>query len=88
MRYTVELTATAEKALRKLDKPIRRRILAALDQLADTPRPTGCLKLTNSDTWRIRAARHWRILYEIHDNQLLVLVIDVEHRAKAYQDKG
>lgn len=88
MSYTVELTATAEKALRKLDKPIRRRVLAALDGLADNPRPVGCIKLTGSQVWRIRAARHWRILYEIHDSRLRVLVIDVDHRSKAYQDNG
>lgn len=87
MSYAVELTTTAEKALRKLDKPIRRRVLAALDTLADNPRPVGCVKLTGADVWRIRAARHWRILYEIHDGQLRVLVIDVEHRSSAYQDK-
>lgn len=88
MSYAVELTTTAEKALRKLDKPIRRRILAALDALADNPRPVGCRKLTDTDAWRIRAAKDWRILYEIHDNQLIVLVIDVEHRSKAYKDNS
>lgn len=87
MSYAVELTATAEKALRKLDKPIRRRVLAALDQLADNPRPVGCRKLTGTTTWRIRAAKDWRILYEIHDDHLVVLVIDLAHRSQAYKDK-
>lgn len=86
-RYTVEVTTSAEKALRKLDKPVRRRVLAALDRLADEPRPNGCIKLTGSEnTWRIRVA-DWRVLYEIHDRVLRVLVIDVEHRAKVYRDR-
>lgn len=88
MTYEVELTATAEKALRALDKPVRRRVLAALDRLADTPRPVGCVKLTGADVWRIRAARHWRILYELHDDRLLVLVIEIEHRSSAYRDRS
>lgn len=89
MAYTVELTTSAEKALRKLDKPIRRRVLAALDQLAVEPRPAGCKKLAGGpQRWRIRAARHWRIIYEIHDTELRVLVIDIDHRSAVYKDKS
>lgn len=89
MAYTVELTSSAEKALRKLDKPIRRRVLTALDQLALQPRPPGCKKLSGgSERWRIRAARHWRIIYEIRDTELLVLVIDIDHRSAVYKDKS
>lgn len=89
MSYTVELTIGAEKTLRKLDKPIRRRVLAALDELATEPRPTGCKKLAGgSGQWRIRAARHWRIIYEIHDTELHILVIDIDHRSAVYKDKS
>lgn len=89
MAYGVELTTSAEKALRKLDKPVRRRVLTALDQLAAQPRPPGCKKLSGgSQRWRIRAARHWRIIYEIHDTELHVLVIDIDHRSAVYQDKS
>lgn len=85
MSYTVELTTRAEKALRKLDKPIRRRVLAALDQLATTPRPPGCIKLTGAQAWRIRVG-DWRIIYEVHDDRLVVLILDVAHRSVVYRD--
>lgn len=87
-RYTVEVTASAEKALRKLDKPVRRGVLTALDRLADEPRPAGCIKLTGAEnTWRIRVGGGWRVLYEVHDHVLLVLVVDVEYRSKVYRDR-
>lgn len=86
MSYRVEIDRSALRALAKLDKPVRRRIQAAIDQLAEQPRPAGCVKLSGrNNQWRIRAARDWRIVYEIHDNQLLVLVIDVGHRSSIYR---
>lgn len=86
MSYRVEIDRSALRALAKLDKPVRRRIQAAIDQLAEQPRPPGCVKLSGRDNqWRIRAARDWRIVYEIHDHQLLVLVIDLGHRSSIYR---
>lgn len=87
-RYTVEVTASAEKALRKLEKSVRRRVLTALDRLTDEPRPAGCIKLTGAEnTWRIRVDRDWRVLYEVRNHVLLVLVVEVEHCPKSYRDR-
>jgi hypothetical protein len=48
--------------------------------LADNPRPPGSVKLTGQDAYRVRVG-DYRIIYTVHDEQLLVLVIDVGHRA-------
>jgi mRNA interferase RelE/StbE len=84
--YRLAIDRAALKALSKLDKPIRRRVQAAIDRLADQPRPPGCRKLTGQDVWRIKAAHDWRILYEIHDDVLTVVVVEIAHRSSAYRN--
>ena len=85
-RYRIELTRDALRALAKLDKPIRRRIQGAIDRLADEPRPNGTIALRGvPGAFRIRVG-DYRVLYAVHDEQLLVIVIDVGHRREIYRD--
>lgn len=58
--------------------------MAAIDQLATEPRPAGCIKLSGRAQWRVRVG-DYRVLYEIHDDALLVLVIEVGHRRSIYR---
>lgn len=83
MSYRVEISRRAAKVITGLEKPSRRRILAAIDALADDPRPPGCKKLVGQDGWRIRVG-DYRIVYEIHDQVLLVTVVDAGHRSEIY----
>jgi mRNA interferase RelE/StbE len=84
--YRIAIERPALKALGKLDPPIRRRVQAAIDRLADEPHPPGSIELTGyANTWRIKAARNWRVLYEIHNDTLTVLVVDLAHRREAYR---
>ena len=56
-----------------------------IDCLADDPRSPGCIKLTGrNNAWRVQA-RDYRVVYEIHDEWLLVLVVDVGHRSQVYR---
>lgn len=49
------------------------------------PRPHGCVKLTGTDNeWRIRVGAY-RVIYEIHDQVLLIVLIDVGHRREIYR---
>jgi mRNA interferase RelE/StbE len=79
MTYRVEISRRAAKAVSSLDKPLRRKILAAIEALSGDPRPVGCRKLAGQQAWRIRVG-DYRIIYEIHDQVLLVIVIDIGHR--------
>lgn len=79
MTYRVEVSRRAAKAITNLDKPLRRKILAAIDTLSGDPRPAGCKKLADQQAWRIRVG-DYRIIYEIHDQVLLIIVVDVGHR--------
>lgn len=84
MTYRVEVSRSAAKAVTSLDKPVRRKILAAIDSLSGNPRPAGCKKMAGQETWRIRVS-DYRIVYEIHDQILLVTVVDVGHRREIYR---
>ena len=84
MRYRIEVSRRAAKVVTSLEKPLRRRVLASIEALADDPRPPGCTKLVGQDAWRIRVG-DYRVLYEIHDQVLLVIVVDVGHRRAIYR---
>ena len=85
MRYQIEVALAAVRQLRKLDPGARRRIQAAVELLADEPRPSGSKKLVGGDgEWRVRTG-DYRIVYEINDDVLLVLVVAVGHRRDIYQ---
>lgn len=85
MTYTVQVLAPAARQLRKLDPKSRRRIQAAIELLAENPRPPGAKKLVGgAGEWRVRTG-DYRVVYEIHDNVLLVLVLAVGHRREIYR---
>jgi len=84
MSWTVSILPAAAKQLARLDKTIGKRIGAAVTALGANPRPPGCKKLTGVNAWRIRAG-DWRVIYQIHDSRLIVLVIRVGHRREIYE---
>ncbi|HQF02483.1 MAG TPA: type II toxin-antitoxin system RelE/ParE family toxin [Phycicoccus sp.] len=84
MTYRVDLSPAAARQLRKLDSAARLRIQAAIELLADDPRPPGARKLAGGDgEWRVRTG-DYRIVYDIHDGVLVILVLAVGHRREIY----
>ena len=80
MSYSVEFTAAAARQLRKLDRPVRVRLLAAIGDLAEEPRPATVTKLVGEQTaWRIRVGNH-RVIYGVLDEALVVTVVRDRHR--------
>ena len=85
MTYEVRLAPAAVRRLRKLDPPGRRRVQAAIDLLAEDPRPPGARQLVGgAGEWRVRTG-DFRIVYDIRDGELLVLVVKVGHRRDVYE---
>jgi mRNA interferase RelE/StbE len=83
--YQVDLSKRAKRQLSKLDSDTQASIGAAIDALAVDPRPAGVKKLKGEETvYRIRV-RDYRILYEIQDDELLILVIKIGHRREVYR---
>jgi len=83
--YSVGLRASAEKQLAALDKPVRERVAAAIDALAETPRPSGAIAMQGAaGLLRIRVGSY-RVVYAVSDRDLIVLVIDIGHRREIYR---
>lgn len=87
MTYRVTLSPMASRQLRKLDPQARRRIQAAIDLLAERPRPPAATQLVGgAGEWRVRTG-DYRIVYEIEDDQLLILVLRLGHRREVYESR-
>jgi mRNA interferase RelE/StbE len=79
------MTPAARKELRRLDVKVQTRILRRLVSLEERPRPFGSEKLAGEDPqYRLRVG-DYRVIYEIYDRELVVLVIRVAHRSIAYR---
>jgi len=82
--YSIELLPSAAKALAKLDRPIQLRIARRLDRLAVEPRADAAKLRGASDIWRVRIG-DYRVIYQIEDGRLRVLVIRIGHRRDIYR---
>ena len=85
MEHQIIIKPSAEKQLDKLPKSVRVRVLDKLEELRQDPRPHGAIKLIGADDlWRIRIG-DYRVVYEIQDERLIVLVLRVAHRKDIYK---
>ena len=85
MTYRVALAPAAARQLRKFDPQVRRRVQAAIELLATEPRPPAATQLVGgAGEWRVRTG-DYRIVYEIEDERLFVLVLSAGHRREIYQ---
>ena len=84
MRYRVILSKSVQKELDRLPDDVVRRTLARLTQLETDPRPADVKKLKGREAWRIRVG-DYRVIYEIQDRQLQILVITIGHRREIYR---
>ena len=85
MSWEIEIERKALKQLKKIPEPYKSVIIDAIDSLSTDPRPNGCTKLKGSiGLWRIRV-NAYRIVYQVQDHQLLVLVIRINHRSDVYK---
>lgn len=84
--YTVQYDPKALKEMARLDKPVARRIIKAVDALHDEPRPRGARPLVGyPDLWRVRIG-DYRVIYAIKDAELVVLALRVAHRTGVYRN--
>ena len=85
MAYSVRIRPTAQRQIKKLSRSVQARIVRRLEQLTADPRPRGVEKLTAKDNlYRLREG-DYRIIYQIRDQELSVLVVKVAHRRNAYR---
>ncbi len=84
MRYKIEILRSAQKQLSKIQHQQQNQIIENIRKLSENPRPSGCKKLSARPAWRIRIG-DYRVIYEIKDDCLLVLVITIGHRKEVYR---
>ena len=85
-RYRLEIRPSVEKTLRKIRDPqLQRRLATAFENLSESPRRQGAEKMSGFDhRYRFRVG-DYRIVYEIHDTVLLVLILAVGDRKEIYR---
>jgi len=84
MRYAISILRRAQKELAQLPTEVYEHVRDTIRTLSQNPRPSGCLKLTGREGWRLRVG-NYRIIYEIDDNQQSVTILHVGHRRDVYR---
>jgi mRNA interferase RelE/StbE len=80
--YRVELSSAAQRELRRLPQEVQARLEVPILALAQDPRPSGVLKLRGEErTCRMRVGPY-RVVYDIHDDRGLVVVLRVARRSE------
>lgn len=83
MSYTVKLSRTAKKQLTKLEQDIQERIIAGLQRCHIKPQK-HVKKLVASPYYRLRIG-DYRVIIDIKNNELTILVIEIGHRKNVYK---
>ncbi len=81
--YKLTFKKSVAKDLRPIPKRDLTRILKRIEALAQNPRPQGCEKLSGQERYRVRHGVY-RVIYEIFDRELVVMVVKVGHRCHVY----
>ena len=84
MSYSIRIKGSAARELAKVAKPDRPRIVSAIDRLAENPFLGSVLKGDQRGLRRLRLG-NYRVLYEVQNDELVVLVVRVAHRLEVYR---
>lgn len=84
-RFRILIKPSAVKEIEAIPERDRTRIVYRIQGLAENPRPHGCEKLSMQDRYRIRQGKY-RVLYEIRDPEVIVVVVKVAHRKEVYRE--
>ena len=85
-QYRIQIQRRPQRYMRRLPKPILRRIRTAIRSLSENPRPSGYEALSGfKDLYRIRVG-DWRVIYAIEDDELVVLIVEVGPRGQVYRN--
>ncbi len=83
--YAIEFKPSAKKEFDKLERRQKRRIALKIDRLSETSEPNGERKLKiHMNRWRISVGEY-RMVYQVFDDMLLVLILRVRHRSEVYR---
>ncbi len=84
MHYSLQIKRSAQKELEQLPKLERQRLVEAIDKLAENPHLGKTLKGELTGLRRIRVGTY-RVIYEINEGKILILILRVAHQKQAYR---
>ena len=84
-RYKLLFKKSVAKDLRALPKKDVQNILRRIEALAEQPRAAGCKKLSAREFYRVRQGVY-RIIYEVQETVLIIMVVNVAHRSVVYKN--
>ena len=84
-KYSLVFKKSAAKDLRNIPNKDVKRILRSIELLCENPRADGCIKLSGQERYRVRQGVY-RIVYEIQDTELIILVVKIAHRRFVYKN--
>ena len=82
MKYDLTIEKSAQKYLAKITEPFQSKIIDKIYALANDPH-YNAIKLTGRDAYRIRVG-NYRVIYEINNDELIILVVSIGHRKNVY----
>jgi mRNA interferase RelE/StbE len=85
LKYRIEFKRSAAKILKKLPKPDRRRIRDKIDSFAENLPDPAITKMKGDNPFHRVRVGDYRIIYEIHEDTLLILVLKIGHRKEVYR---
>ena len=85
MKYRIEFKRSAVKVLKKLQKPDRRRIRDKIDSFTENLPDPATTKIKGDNPFHRVRVRDYRIIYEIHEDTLMILVLKIGHRKKVHR---
>lgn len=86
MKYQIKILSKARRSIKKLPKSVQENIKIAVRNLAENPRPNNVKKLSGSDNlYRLRLG-DYRIIYQIKDYILLIVIVMAGHRREIYRN--
>jgi len=84
-KYSLAFKKSVAKDLRNIPNKDVKRILKSIELLCENPRADGCIKLSGQERYRVRQGVY-RIVYEIQDTELVILVVKIAHRSVIYKN--
>jgi mRNA interferase RelE/StbE len=86
MSYRVQFDTRAWDEIMSLSAKMQDRIFAATDKLETNPRPSGVKKMKDAELYRVRVG-NFRVVYQVRDDVLLVVVVEVGDRKEVYRKR-
>ena len=83
--YSLAFKKSVAKDLRNIPRKDVKQMLKCIERLREDPRAEGCIKLSGQERYRVRQGVY-RIIYEILDARLIILVVKVAHRSVVYKN--